>query len=123
VTHDDSNEAARGTTTPSRQRRLFPNDKPVQGEESRVYARDSRWVDPSPPGLAQGDGLLCPGSPCGPSRTRLPVGPSGTTAPSRWITGYLYSISVLSEIHKPVLFLRDRSAHNLSNGAAEQAPH
>ena len=32
-------------------------------EESRVCARDTRRVDPSPPGLAQGDNLVCPGSP------------------------------------------------------------
>jgi hypothetical protein len=54
--------------------------------ESRVCARDSRRVDPSPPGLAQGDGFLCPGSPCGRSRTRLPVGPPGTTAPTNGLT-------------------------------------
>jgi len=57
-----------------------------QVPESRVCARDSRRVDPSPPGLAQGDGFLCPGSPCGRSRTRLPVGPPGTTAPTNGLT-------------------------------------
>ena len=55
-------------------------------QECRVCARDTRRVDPSPPGLAQGDGLLCPGSPCGPSRTRLPVGPPGTTVPTNGST-------------------------------------
>ena len=54
----------------------------IQWQECRVCARDTRRVDPSPPGLAQGDSLLCPGSPCGPSRTRLPVGPPGTTVPT-----------------------------------------
>ena len=32
-------------------------------QECRVCARDTRRVDPSPPGLAQGDNLVCPGSP------------------------------------------------------------
>ena len=58
----------------------------TQMPESRVCARDTRRVDPSPPGLAQGDRLLCPGSPCGPSRTRLPVGPPGTTVPTNGST-------------------------------------
>ena len=58
----------------------------TQVPESRVCARDTRRVDPSPPGLAQGDGLLCPGSPCGPSRTRLPGGPPGTTGPTNGLT-------------------------------------
>jgi hypothetical protein len=38
----------------------FPS---IDGQECRVCARDTRRVDPSPPGLAQGDNLLCPGSP------------------------------------------------------------
>jgi hypothetical protein len=32
-------------------------------QECRVCARDTRRVDPSPPGLAQGDNRWCPGSP------------------------------------------------------------
>jgi hypothetical protein len=34
-----------------------------EAKECRVCTRETRRVDPSPPGLAQGDNLLCPGAP------------------------------------------------------------
>ena len=57
-------------------------------KECRVCARDICRVLPAADRTrAMATTCLCPGSPCGRCRARLPVGPPGTTAPTNGLTG------------------------------------